>query len=43
MKYDYDILKNSQFQFNDNGQGGFAIELVYKEPRSVNISQKKMD
>ena len=43
VKYDYDILKNSQFQFNDNGQGGFAIELVYKEPRSVNISQTKMD
>ena len=42
-RYDIDILKNSLFQFSDNGAGGFAIELVYKEPRAVAIRTKEMD
>ena len=31
-RYDYEILKNSRFKFNDNGKGGLLVELVYKEP-----------
>lgn len=34
-RYDIDILKNSHFSFNDDGKGGFQVELVYKEPRSI--------
>ena len=34
-KYDIDVLKNSEFHFSDNGEGGFKVELVYKEPRSM--------
>jgi len=42
-RYDYEILKNSQFAFNDNGKGGFFVELVYKEPRSIHLKNVKMD
>lgn len=42
-RYDLDILKNSHFSFNDDGKGGFQVELVYKEPRSMQAKFVKMD
>lgn len=42
-RYDFEILKNSLFQFNDNGEGGFLVELIYKEPQSVSRRNMKID
>lgn len=42
-RYDYEILKSSQFNFNDNGKGGFMVEIVYKESRSMSLQNTNMD
>lgn len=33
--YDFDVLRESKFIFNDNGAGGFNVELSYREPSKV--------
>ena len=43
VRYDYEVLKNSIFSFNDNGKGGYLVELVYKEPRSTTLKNLKLD
>lgn len=30
--YDFEVLRESKFIFNDNGAGGFNVELSYHEP-----------
>lgn len=42
-RYDYDILKHCNFTFNDNGSGGFFIELVYSEPAAISVVKGKAD
>ena len=37
IKYDFQVLRDSQFVFNDDGKGGFHVELIYKEPPKLNI------
>lgn len=37
IKYDFQVLRDSQFVFNDDGKGGFHVELIYKEPPKLNV------
>ena len=37
IRYDFQVLRDSQFVFNDDGKGGFHVELIYKEPPKLNI------
>ena len=34
-RFDREILKNSDFQFSDNGKGGYLVQLVYNEPAAM--------
>lgn len=42
-RYDREILKNSDFQFSDNGDGGFMVQLVYNEPSAMPGEQNQID
>lgn len=43
QRYDREILKHSDFQFNDNGNGGFLVQLVYNEPSAIPGNNAKID
>jgi len=36
-KYDQNVLRDSQFIFNDNGKGGFIVDFIFKEPAKLNM------
>ena len=42
-RYDREILKNSDFLFSDNGDGGFMVQLVYNEPSAMPGEQNQID